>query len=138
MPTPGSPSGARTQNTMSEGLTGILQQVAYMQTLPDADLERLSGLQMILLNMIRGPMAQQLQSQGPLMAGNAPALGSAASPMTPSAMGGPPGMGGPPMGGPPPGAMPPMGGGGVPSGLRNGIALPPVDELRRLVSGANQ
>lgn len=124
MPT-GAPSGARTQNTMQEGLTGLLQNVAYLQTLPDADLEYLVNLQALLVGKLRQPMQDAMAAAQ----GGVPPLGSA-SPMPP--MGGPMDMGGMPPGvpGPPPGPVPP--------GLRNGIGLPPVDELRRLVTGANQ
>lgn len=127
--------GTRSANTMQEYLAGLLQDVAYMQSLPDADLEYLTNLQAVVLTKLREPMEAAMaaaQSSGPPPLGSAsPMGGSPASPM------GAPPMGGGPMG-PPPGmgGGPPMGGGGAPQlppGLRNGIALPPVDELRRLV-----
>ncbi len=117
---------------MNEYLSGLLQDVAYAQSFPDADLDYLTNLQAVILAKLREPMeAAMANAQG-----GAPPLGSASPP---PGIGGPPGaggppMGGPPMGGPPPG--PPMGGApDLPPGLRNGIAMPPVDELRRLVGG---
>lgn len=126
---------------MAESLSGLLQDVAYMQALPDADLEFLTGLQAQLVAKLRQPIEQAQAAAQAGMAAQPPALGSATPPppeMLPPSAGGPLAVGGLPMpaGGPPglpagPAGAPP----GLPPGLRNGIALPPVDELRRLVQG---
>lgn len=132
--------GTRSANSMQEYLSGLLQDVAYMQSLPDADLEYLTNLQAVVLAKLREPMdqamAQAAQSAPPALGSATPGGGlggpgpMGASPAPP--MGPPPGppMGGPPMGLPPgPNGAPP----GLPPGLRNGGSMPPVDELRRLV-----
>jgi len=128
--------GTQRNNTQQEYLQSLLQDVAYAQSLPDADLDFLTNLQQLVLTKIREPMESALAAAG-MAGGGAPPVGGAPSP------GGLPGMpGGDPMGGMPggmpgggmPGGMPmpaPQGG-GVP-GLRNGIAMPPVDELRRML-----
>jgi hypothetical protein len=123
-------SGTRTGNSMAEYLTGVLQDVAYAQTLPDADLEYLTNLQATILAKLREPMEAAMQSAQ--SSGGAPPLGSATPQGPPPGMGGP--LGAPPMGAPP--GLPAAGGAPeLPPGLRNGIAMPNPDELRRLVGG---
>jgi hypothetical protein len=106
--------GTRRTNTAAEALQEMLQQVAYIQSLPDADLDFLTTLQVMLLAKLREPMQQYLQMvQGQLN----PAQQQV--PMAPSGTG-PIGAVPSPVPGPPP-------------GLRSGGQLPSVDELRRLV-----
>jgi hypothetical protein len=129
---------------MSEYLTSLLQDVAYMQALPDADLEFLTNIQQAIVSKLRAPIEQAMQQAQAM--GGAPPMGSADPSM--GGMGGDPMMGGAPGGMDPMaammgqmgGGMPPptpdaQGQGQLPPGLRNGIQMPPVDELRRLVSG---
>lgn len=129
-------AGTRSQNTMQEGLTAMLGQLAQMMALPDADLDTLSTLQAQLVQTLRKPQEEAMMKYA-------------------QAGGVVPGMGGPDAAGamPTPGGQPPsqmptpsldalMGGGGGgsaqpsyrPWGVRNGGAMPPVDELRRLVA----
>lgn len=125
------PKGTRDTNTMMEALRGVLQDLAFISTLPDADLEFVSGLQNTILQKVREPiMAYQQQVAQNSGMGGAPAdpMGGAGA----AGMGGMAGqlaMGG---GAPPPPAAPPAPSGGVP-GVRNGGTMPPVDELRRLL-----
>lgn len=56
--------GTRTNDSMGEFLTGLLQDVAYAMTLPDADMNYLSLLQQALIQKVREPMESYLQSQG--------------------------------------------------------------------------
>lgn len=113
--------GTRDTNTMAEALRGVMQDLAFIQTLPDADVEFIASLQQTILSKLRAPMEAYMQSQG-MQPG-----GAGAPPMMDPAM-----MGAPMGPGPAAPPSPDMGGGGVP-GLRNGGALPPVDELRRLL-----
>ncbi len=125
---------------MTEGLQSFLQDLAYMQSLPDADIGFLRTLQDTVLNKIREPMdLYQQMTQQATAGGGAPPMG----------MGGP-GAAPPPGGGAPPGLAAMLGGGGglppgmgagspvpqggqVPGNMMNGVAMPPVDELRRLL-----
>jgi hypothetical protein len=144
MPVPGANKGARTQNTMSEYLTSLLQDVAYMQALPDADLEFLTNVQQMLVSKLREPIEMAMQAS---MGGGPPGLGSADPSMGGGMMPGMDPMGGgggmDPMaammgqmgGGMPPPSPDMQGASQLPPGLRNGIQMPPVDELRRLVGG---
>ncbi len=131
-------AGTRSKNTMSEGLTAMLGEVAQMMALPDADLDTLSGLQAQLIKTLRAPQEQAMMryaEAGGVVPGMGDATQAAAGMPTP--------------GGAPPAQMPldmalgglpaPGGGGGAggnykPWGVRNGGATPPVDELRRLVA----
>ncbi len=145
--------GTKNTNTMSEALRGILQDLAYVQTLPDADLDFISTIQQTILGKLRAPMDAYMQSQSA-------APGGIVAP--PSAVGGLAGMGAPPpsalgMSGSPPadggGAMEMggMGAGGMdamvqqmmgagappgpPPGVRPDTNMAPAaDELRRLLS----
>lgn len=56
--------GTRTNDSMGEFLTGLLQDVAYAMTLPDADMNYLGLLQQALIQKVREPMESYLQSQG--------------------------------------------------------------------------
>lgn len=114
--------GTRRNNTAQEAMAELLQQVAYIQSLPDADLEFLTTLQAMLVSKLREPAQQYLQ----MVAAKTGALpgaptGVPAGPvMAAAGPGGGPGL---PM-------RQPL---SVPPGLRNAVALPSVDELRRLV-----
>lgn len=108
----------------------LLQQVAYIQSLPDADLDFLTTLQAMLVSKLREPAQQYLQ----MVAAKTGAL-----PGAPAGMPGAPadatGGAGPIMAAAGPGGpgLPTRQPLSVPPGLRNAVALPPVDELRRLV-----
>lgn len=124
------PKGTRDTNTMMEALRGVLQDLAFISTLPDADLEFVSGLQNTILQKVREPIMayQQQVAQNSGMGGVPDPMGGAGA----AGMGGMAdqlAMGG---GAPPPPAAPPAPSGGVP-GVRNGGTMPPVDELRRLL-----
>ncbi len=134
---PAGQRGTRTQDSYAEGLRAFMQDLAYMTTMPDADLDFLKNLQEIVLSKIRQPidMYQQM-TQAASTGGGSPVPG-----------GGMPQMGAPgaSAGGPPPGLAAMLGGGGMPPGgspvpqgpgvpgMMNGVAMPPVDELRRLL-----
>jgi hypothetical protein len=107
------PVGTRRNNTAQEAMAELLQQVAYIQSLPDADLDFLTTLQAMLVSKLREPAQQYLQ----MVAAKTGALPGAPA-------------GGGPMVGPGLPTRQPL---SVPPGLRNAVALPPVDELRRLV-----
>lgn len=131
--------GTKNTNTMAEALRGIMQDLAYVQTLPDADLDFISGIQQTILGKLRAPMDAYLQSQGPGQTAPPQAAG-------PAGLGG--GMGGAPA--PDPtgsgGGMGALvsqmmgaGGGGAPMGPPPGVRpdtnmAPAADELRRLLS----
>lgn len=96
--------GTRTSDSMPEFLSGILQDVAYAMTLPDADLGYLANLQMNLVSEIRKPMENYIASQGgqPMggaMGGGMMGGGMARPQMGPTGQPGPPGvrMGGSPI-----------------------------------------
>ena len=149
-------TGTRQTNTMAEGLRSLLASIADLKTTPDANLNYLIGLETALLQEIRRPIdelnAQQGQSLGmtqQLMGGN-PGGGMG---MPCKSMGGMPptlgkllggGMGGGgggvmqagPIAAPPGPQLPslPMQGNGSSRRMPPSNALPPVDELRRLLS----
>ena len=116
--------GSRTQNTMAEGLHSLLGQIAAMKAAPDADLNMLSQFEAGVLQAIKQPQQQALaqfaQSGGALPPEIIAQL---------QGMGGPPGMGGGP-----PQMQSPTGNGQGMRGVPPAAALPPVDELRRLMS----
>ena len=129
---------------MSEGMVGLLQQLAVLKAAPDADLDAISGLESSILDIVKKPqrdamdkiaqaggvvpgMDQQPPGQG---GGMPPGMGPGGPPMSP---GGSP-MG--PMGGPPGGGLAAQLAGAGGGGPRNGGALPPVDELRRLIASS--
>ncbi len=106
-------SGASGKNTQAEALRSVLANIADMKTFPDADLPYLIQLESQILTKLREPFAaMQQQAYGP-------------QPGAPGAGPQMPGAGG--MG------VAPAPGGGVP-GLQNGAPLPPMDELRRVLS----
>lgn len=107
--------GTRTNDSMPEFLTGLLQDVAYAMSLPDADLDYLATLQKALVAKVRQPMDQYLASQG-------------AGPMA-GGMGG--GMMGQMMGQ----QMGPTGQPGPPGVRMGGSPINP-DELRRTIAQA--
>jgi hypothetical protein len=105
---------------MPEFLSGLLQDVAYAMTLPDADLNYLATLQQALVMKVREPRDQYVQSQG-------------GQPMGMGGMGGGmPGMG---MGGGMGGQMGPSGQPGPPGVRMGGSPINP-DELRRTIAQA--
>jgi hypothetical protein len=122
---------------MQEGLQGLLPDIAACMAAPDADVQFLNRLQMVVLAKVKH-MGSQGSPQGPGQAGGA---GPAA--------GGPPGAGvpgqglpgGPPGGGAANGQMrtqgapqAPVGG---PGGMQGGVTPPMVsDDLRRELAGA--
>lgn len=107
-----STKATKTTNTAAEMLRGLLQDLAVIATYPDADLEFITGIQSALTEHLRQPVRDILAAQG----------------IQPQ--GGPGG----PMGGGAMGTFPSPPGGGVP-GIRQEAAMPPVDELRRLIGG---
>lgn len=61
-------AGARSTNTMSEGLQRLLSDVAQMATAPDADLQFLTQLQMMITQYLRSFAPQGTpQAGGPGM-----------------------------------------------------------------------
>lgn len=89
--------GTRTNDSMPEFLAGLLQDVAYAMTLPDADLDYLANLQKALVGKVREPMDRYLASQGAGPMGGM--MGQMMGPqMGPTGQPGPPGvrMGGTP------------------------------------------
>jgi len=107
--------GTRTTNTSAEVLKSILQDLALLKTYPDANLEFIGGVEMMIVNELRAPVDQLMAEQG--LSGAGPQMNEGGPMMAPL--------------GPPPEAQGP----GVP-GLRQEAAMPPVDELRRLLGGA--
>jgi hypothetical protein len=116
----------RGQNTMAEGLTAILSDLAGLKPLPDADLQFLTEMETMILGKLQAPVnamagANSGGMPGPpgvdMSQGPVPGMGPGSTPPMP-----PPGlpMGGP--GGPPPGVAP-----------RPNMAGAP-DELRRMLS----
>jgi len=127
-------AGQRTNNTMSEGMVTLLQQHAVMKAAPDADMDALSQMESQILQVINKPRQaamQQFAAAGGVVPGGGPPPGGppGGNPLE-AMMGG--GMGGE-MGGPmgmpmaPPSPEPPR-------GVRQAASMPPVDELRRLLS----
>lgn len=112
-----------------------LTQLATLKVAPDADLDAISTLESQILDLIKRPQQEALmrlaQAGGvvPGMSGP-PGGGQPAGPPMGGAVGPPQmgmGMGGPSMSG---------SGEGV-RGVRNGGAMPPVDELRRLIASSS-
>lgn len=114
----------RASNTMVEGLTSIMSDIASMKAMPDGDLQFLIQLETMILKKLREPidsMAGQMGGPGgmPEGAGPMPGMGPGSTPPPP---------------GPPPG--PPQGQpGGPPRGMMAGAGAPNPDELRRLLTG---
>lgn len=131
--------------TQAEELQKMLGTISQIKTKPDADLPYLIGLESMILTKLREPFVQAQQAAYGQATGLQPGMGAPqGAPMMP----GPPGMGAPPImqgsPGAPPGApqiMPGPGGAGVAPGPGGGVAglmgmpsLPPIDELRRVLS----
>lgn len=131
--------------TQAEELQKMLGSIAQIKTKPDADLPYLIGLESMILTKLREPFVQAQQAaygqatglqpgmgapQGaPMMPGPGPGM-----PPMPGGGGMPGGMGGPQvMQGPAGAGVAPGPGGGV-AGLMGMPALPPIDELRRVLS----
>ena len=114
----------RTANTQAEGLENLIQSIAMMKTMPDADIAFLTSLETQVLQYLRQP-TQNLQN--PQLPPNQNPTASPGMPPGQTPMSGPPA-------GPPPGislpASPlasrlgPMGGGN---------AGPNPDEMRRMM-----
>lgn len=103
----------RSTNTYQEGLQSLVQDVASMMLLPDANPDFLNQMQAALVEEANAPLrAQAAQAAGPPPAGNAQPL------MPPPPGGAPMGM---PAGGPLPGSAP----------LPGNRAMP--DELARML-----
>lgn len=121
----------RAQNTMSEGLSAMLQDIGGMKALPDADLNFLTEMETMILGKLRAPVDAMAGNSGPgspgpagidMSAGPVPGMGPGSTPpMPPMPPMGP--MGGPPMGSP----------GGPPRGLPPSPQMPSPDELRRVL-----
>lgn len=116
--------GTRTTDSMMEALRGIMQDLAYIQTLPDADLDFITNLQQQVLDRVRAPIQAAMQGSTPQ-----------AAPSEIGALGGGGGMGGGMAAqlGMPEMPMTTQPATQVPAGMRNGGSMPPVDELRRLL-----
>lgn len=102
--------------SMFDSLQRILSDIAQAMTLPDADLDFLTQLQMGVTDYIRQGQAAAAQPSQPQSA-------------VPGGMGNGPGMGMPPGGGmpgPPPGMMT--------GGASMGIGQPNMDEMKRLMA----
>lgn len=111
-----------TGDTMAEGLQKVIQQIAALTSLPDADADFLMGLQTGVAQYLRD--GAQAASGGNLQMPPGP---GAPGPQSASPTMGMPGSGG--LGGPPPGAP---GGMGMGPGTM-GIQPPNMDELSRLL-----
>lgn len=133
-------AGSRTTNTMSEGMVGLLQQIALLKAAPDADLDAISSLESQVLNIIKKPQQEamtRIASAGGVVPGMTDQAGSPGGASPGGAPMGPPGMSalGAGLGGIG-GGLPVAPAGYRPSGMRNGGAMPPVDELRRLIASS--
>lgn len=117
----------RSTNTYQEGLQSLIQDVAAMQLVPDANIEFLMGMQQALIEEAQAP----LRAQAEATLRNAPGT---AMPI-PAAAGNAGAAGGPvPPTGPPPGLAALLGAGGPGQGS---APLPPsgmADELRRMMA----
>lgn len=127
-------------STQAEELTKMLSQIAQTKTKPDADLPYLIQLESMILGKLREPFvaAQQQAYGGQPAPGGMPNPVMQGPPGAPGGMpqGGPPGMaGGPPMGMPQGSVASP--GGGV-NGVQSMASLPPVDEIRRMLSAGKK
>lgn len=118
-------------STQAEELQKMLGHIAQVKTKADADLPYLIGLESMILTKLREPFVQAQQQAYGQATGMGPGQGAPqGAPMMP----GPPGMGAPQiMQGPAGAGVAPSPGGGV-AGLMGMPALPPIDELRRVLS----
>lgn len=117
--------------TQAEELQKMLGHIAQIKTKPDADLPYLISLESMILTKLREPFVQaQQQAYGQAMSPTGMQPPNQGAPMMP----GQPGTGAPSiMQGPGGAGVAPGPGGGVP-GLMGMPALPPIDELRRVLS----
>lgn len=117
----------RSTNTYQEGLQSLIQDVAAMQLVPDANIEFLMGMQQALIEEAQAPLRAQAEAtlaNSPGTAQSIPVAGAG----TAGAAGGPV-----PPTGPPPGLAALLGAGGPGQGS---APLPPsgmADELRRMM-----
>lgn len=117
---------AQINESMVEGLKKLGTQAASLMMVPDADVEFLTNLQLMIRDRVLASAAQaasgQLNQATSSLGGGAPmsGMGTPAPPMMPGAS---------PM--PPPGIAP----GGVSGGGMGGIPAPNPDELRRILAG---
>lgn len=139
-------AGARTTNTMSEGLMQVLSSLATLKAAPDANLDEISGLESTILQILKRPQQEalaQLAAAGGVVPGGQPGAQPGQGGALDAMMSGGMSPGGMPMGGGPAPAPPAAGSpsgegqGYRPWGVRNGGAMPPVDELRRLVGSTS-
>lgn len=116
---------AQQNDNFTEGLKKLLGPITQLMVLPDADVEYLTNLQMVIRNKVMGAYmeAAQLGPMGSPAAGGVPVPGSPVG-----ADGSVPSLG---LG---PGAPTPMGPGGASGGGAGGIAPPNADELRRVLA----
>lgn len=123
--------------TQAEELTKMLSQIAQTKTKPDADLPYLIQLESLILTKLREPfVAAQQQAYGGAAPGGLPNPVMHGPPGVPGGMpqAGPPGLaGGPPL----PSASLASPGGGV-NGVQSMASLPPVDEIRRMLSAGKK
>lgn len=114
---------AQSNDNFTEGLKKLLGPVSQLMMLPDADVDYLTNLQLVIRNKVMGAYMQAAQLGPGAEAGQPPLPGSVMS-----ADGAVPSMGLPPV---PPAQMGPGGGMG---GGASGITPPNADELRRVLS----
>lgn len=111
----------RSTNTYQEGLQSLIQDIASLQLVPDANVDFLLQLQQAIISEAQAPLqAQAMMASGP---GNAGPVGPVAGP--------PPGA---PVGGPPPGLAQLLGAGGPGNGSAPLPQSPAADELARMMA----
>lgn len=117
------PKGTKTQDSFAETMRNMLQELAIAKVAPDADLRSILELESRIVAKLREPHERMMAMQQSQMNATAQGLagGGAFGGATPGA-----GMGVPAAGSATQGM-------GV-RGLRRQSMLPPVDELRRLVT----
>lgn len=114
----------KSENTMQEGMQSLMQDIAVMKFMPDADLNFLVSLETMIIGYQRQAMDQTQQQANPGM-------------NMPPGAGMPPGGGLPPNGGMPPMVSGPMAGRGMvnqPGPAPMSPGPPPMDEMQRLMS----
>lgn len=114
---------AQANDNFVEGLKKLLGPVSQLMMLPDADVDYLTNLQLVIRNKVMGAYMSAAQLGPSASAGGPPMPGSVMSQdgAVPSL-----GLG--------PGAPTPMGPGGGIGGGSGGIAPPNADELRRVLA----
>lgn len=116
---------SRSTNTMAEFLQRMLGDLAEAKTLPDADLQFLIQMETTILQKLRAPI-DALMGQ----------TGGGGNPMSQGQGGGQPDMQGM-QGGLDPTMLPQPAPAGRVTGTRMEAPMPNVDELRRMMGGAN-